>query len=44
MAQHFLIVEDELAIAETLLYAFKNAGFGTSHYLFGHSVIVEINS
>ena len=44
MAHHILIVEDETAIAETLLYAFKYAGFGTSHHLFGHSAIAEINS
>lgn len=44
MAHHILIVEDESAIAETLLYAFKEAGFGTSHHLFGHSAIAEINS
>jgi two-component system catabolic regulation response regulator CreB len=44
MSHHILIVEDESAIAETLLYAFKEAGFKTSHHLFGHSAIAEINS
>ena len=27
-----------------MLYAFKEAGFGTSHHLFGHSAITEITS
>jgi two-component system, OmpR family, catabolic regulation response regulator CreB len=44
MAHHILIVEDESAIAETLVYAFKEAGFSTSHHLFAHSAIAEINS
>jgi len=44
MPQHMLIVEDELAIAETLIYAFKEAGFTTTHKLLGGEAITETNS
>ena len=36
---HVLIIEDELAIAETLTYACKEAGIDTTHCLFGHEGI-----
>jgi len=32
---HILIIEDEPAIAETLIYAFKEAGIATTHKMFG---------
>ena len=32
---HRLIIEDEPAIAETLIYAFKEAGIATTHKMFG---------
>jgi two-component system, OmpR family, catabolic regulation response regulator CreB len=44
MPQHILIVEDELAIAETLAYAFKEAGFTTTHKLLGCEAIAEISN
>lgn len=44
MRQHILIVEDESAIAETLIYAFKDAGFATSHKLLGNAAIAELAS
>ena len=37
--KHVLIIEDELAIAETLTYACKEAGISTTHCLFGHEGI-----
>ncbi|MGB7816775.1 MAG: two-component system response regulator CreB [Methylotenera sp.] len=43
MPPHILIVEDEPAIAETLIYACKEAGIGTTHKLFGHEAVAEIN-
>ena len=43
MPQHILIVEDESAIAETLIYAFKEAGFQTTHQLLGGGAIAEIS-
>ncbi|HSH97034.1 MAG: two-component system response regulator CreB [Methylophilaceae bacterium] len=39
MALNILIVEDEIAIAETLIYAFKEAGYETHHVLLGHDAI-----
>lgn len=42
MPQHILIVEDETAIAETLIYAFKEAGFNTTHQLLGATAVTEI--
>lgn len=39
MPQHILIVEDETAIAETLIYAFKEAGFNTTHLLLGATAV-----
>ncbi|NOT65316.1 MAG: two-component system response regulator CreB [Methylotenera sp.] len=35
MPTHVLIIEDEPAIAETLIYAFKEAGISTTHKLLG---------
>ena len=37
-----MIVEDEPAIAETLIYACKEAGIATSHYLLGSEAISAI--
>ena len=42
MPHHILIVEDEPAIAETLIYAFKEAGITTTHKLLGGEAIAEI--
>ena len=39
---HVLIIEDELAIAETLIYACKEAGIATTHCLFGHEGITAV--
>jgi len=39
MMTRVLIVEDEIAIAETLLYAFKEAGYEVHHVLLGHDAI-----
>lgn len=39
MPHHILIVEDEPAIAETLIYACKEAGITTTHCLLGHEAI-----
>ena len=39
MPHHVLIIEDELAIAETLIYAFKEAGIATTHLLLGGDAI-----
>lgn len=44
MGQHILIVEDELAIAETLIYAFNEAGFTTSHYILGGEAIAKLDT
>jgi two-component system, OmpR family, catabolic regulation response regulator CreB len=44
MPQNMLIVEDELAIAETLIYAFKEAGFITMHKLLGGEAIAEVSN
>jgi len=44
MIKRVLIVEDEVAIAETLLYAFKEAGFEVHHVLFGHDAIKQQRS
>ena len=39
---HVLIIEDEAAIADTLVYACKEAGIETTHHLLGHQAIAEI--
>ncbi len=39
MPHHVLIIEDELAIAETLIYAFKEAGIATTHLLLGGDAV-----
>ena len=39
---HVLIVEDEPAIAETLIYACKEAGIAASHKLLGHEGIAAM--
>ncbi len=44
MPQHILIVEDELAIAETLIYVFKDAGFTTTHKFLGSEAIAEVSN
>jgi two-component system, OmpR family, catabolic regulation response regulator CreB len=43
MSHHILIVEDEPAIAETLIYAFKEAGIATTHKILGSEAIAEIS-
>lgn len=42
MSLHVLIIEDEPAIADTLLYAFKEAGILTTHVLLGHKAIIAM--
>lgn len=42
MSHHILIVEDEPAIAETLIYACKEAGIHSTHCLFGHEAITAV--
>lgn len=44
MPQHILIIEDELAIAETLIYAFNEAGFTTSHHVLGGDAIKKLST
>ncbi len=39
---HILIIEDEPAIAETLIYACKEAGIATTHYLLGHEGVAAV--
>ena len=39
---HVLIIEDEPAIAETLIYACKEAGIATTHCLLGHEGISAV--
>ena len=39
---HVLIIEDELAIAETLIYACKEAGIATTHCLLGHEGVAAV--
>lgn len=38
-----LIIEDEPAIAETLIYAFKEMGIQTTHRLLGGNALTELN-
>ena len=40
---HVLIVEDELAIAETLIYACKEAGIASTHTLLGCEAIAALH-
>jgi two-component system catabolic regulation response regulator CreB len=42
MSRHILIIEDEPAIAETLIYAFKEAGIVTTHKLLGSDAMMQI--
>ncbi len=42
MPLHILIIEDEPAIAETLIYAFKEAGITTTHKLLGGDAMPQI--
>lgn len=42
MSYHVLIIEDELAIAETLIYVFKEAGIATTHKLLGGEAITAL--
>jgi two-component system, OmpR family, catabolic regulation response regulator CreB len=42
MPLHILIIEDETAIAETLIYAFKEAGIATTHRLLGGDAMTQI--
>jgi two-component system, OmpR family, catabolic regulation response regulator CreB len=39
---HVLIIEDEVAIAETLIYACKEAGIRTTHYQLGHEALAYL--
>lgn len=39
---HILIIEDEPAIAETLIYAFKEAGITTTHKILGGEAITSL--
>ena len=41
---HVLIIEDEVAIADTLIYACKEAGIATTHYLFGHQALDDLQN
>ena len=41
---HVLIIEDEIAIAETLIYACKEAGINTTHHLLGHEALADLQS
>lgn len=43
MPLHVLIIEDELAIAETLIYAFKESGIKATHKLLGGDALIEIS-
>lgn len=40
---HVLIIEDEPAIAETLIYAFKEIGIQATHKSFGRDALIELN-
>ena len=42
MPLHVLIIEDEPAIADTLIYAFKEAGIATTHKLLGSDAITQL--
>jgi len=42
MSLHVLIIEDEPAIAETLIYAFNEAGINATHKLLGGEAITQI--
>jgi two-component system catabolic regulation response regulator CreB len=42
MPTHVLIIENEPAIAETLIYAFKEAGITTTHRLLGGDAMTQI--
>ena len=39
---HVLIIEDEAAIADTLIYACKEAGIATTHHLLGHEALAAL--
>ena len=39
---HVLIIEDEPAIADTLIYACKEASIATTHYLLGHEALADL--
>ena len=39
---HVLLIEDEPTIADTLIYACKEAGIATTHYLLGHEGVAAI--
>ena len=41
---HVLIIEDEVAIAETLIYACKEAGINTTHHILGHEALADLQS
>jgi two-component system, OmpR family, catabolic regulation response regulator CreB len=40
---HVLIIEDEPAIADTLIYACQEAGIQTTHHLLGHEALADLN-
>lgn len=44
MPLHVLIIEDELAIADTLIYACSEANIQTTHYLLGHQGIEAVTN
>jgi two-component system, OmpR family, catabolic regulation response regulator CreB len=39
---HVLIIEDEPAIADTLIYACQEAGIQTTHHLLGHEALADL--
>ena len=41
---HVLIIEDEIAIAETLIYACKEAGIATTHHILGHEGVTAVRA
>jgi len=41
-ARHILIVEDEQAIADTLVYALPTEGFATTHCLLGREGLARV--
>ncbi len=43
MAHHILIVEDEPAIADTLIYACKEAGINTTHHVLGSDAMLAMS-
>lgn len=44
LSPHILLVEDETAIAETIIYALKREGFSVVHHQLGHSALAALKS